>query len=38
MEIFPHLVATGIDGLNPIEVTAGMSLKKVKEEKYCDYD
>jgi len=31
MEILPDLVATGIDGLNPIEVTAGMSLKKVKE-------
>lgn len=31
MEILPDLIATGIDGLNPIEVTAGMSLKKVKE-------
>lgn len=31
MEILPDLVATGIDGLNPIEVTAGMSLRKIKE-------
>lgn len=30
MDILPDLVAAGIDGLNPIETTAGMSLKEVK--------
>lgn len=30
MEIIPDLLATGIDGLNPIEVCAGMDLATVK--------
>ncbi|MQY60147.1 MAG: hypothetical protein GH144_11210 [Clostridia bacterium] len=29
--ILPDLVKTGIDGLNPIETAAGMSLKEVKD-------
>ena len=32
MEIMDDLVATGIDGLNPIEVVAGMSLKEVRQK------
>ena len=31
MEVMNELVATGIDGLNPIETVAGMSLKEVRE-------
>jgi len=31
MSILPDLIKTGIDGLNPIETAAGMSLKKVKD-------
>ena len=31
MEIMPDLMETGIDGLNPIEVCAGMSIKEVKD-------
>lgn len=31
MEIMDDLVATGIDGLNPIETVAGMSVKVVRE-------
>jgi hypothetical protein len=30
MAILPDLIAAGIDGLNPIEVAAGMSLREVK--------
>jgi len=30
MEVIPDLIATGIDGLNPIETVAGMDLKEVK--------
>jgi len=30
MPILPDLIKTGIDGLNPIETAAGMSLKEVK--------
>jgi len=30
MEVMPDLIAVGIDGLNPIEVVAGMDLKEVK--------
>lgn len=30
MEVMDDLVATGIDGLNPIETVAGMSLKEVR--------
>ena len=30
MEVLDDLVATGIDGLNPIETVAGMSLKEVR--------
>ena len=30
MEVMPDLMATGIDGLNPIEVLAGMDLQEVK--------
>lgn len=30
-DIIPDLIETGIDGLNPIEVCAGMSVKKVKD-------
>ncbi len=32
MEIMDDLIATGIDGLNPIETVAGMNLKEVKEK------
>jgi len=31
MEIMPDLIATGIDGLNPIETVAGMDLAEVKK-------
>jgi uroporphyrinogen decarboxylase len=31
-EILDDLVATGIDGLNPLEVLAGMSIKAVREK------
>jgi uroporphyrinogen decarboxylase len=31
MEVLPDLIETGIDGLNPIEVCAGMSVKEVKD-------
>ncbi|MCM8757042.1 MAG: hypothetical protein NC823_00995, partial [Candidatus Omnitrophica bacterium] len=31
MEVMDDLVAAGIDGLNPIETVAGMSLKELKE-------
>jgi hypothetical protein len=30
MEVLDDLVAIGIDGLNPIETVAGMSLKEVR--------
>jgi len=30
MDIIPDLIETGIDGLNPIEVVAGMDLREVK--------
>lgn len=30
MDVMPDLIATGIDGLNPIEVLAGMDLGEVK--------
>lgn len=30
-EILPELAATGIDGLNPIETSAGMTLENVRE-------
>jgi uroporphyrinogen decarboxylase len=30
MEVMDDLIATGIDGLNPIETVAGMSLKEVR--------
>ena len=30
-EILPELAATGIDGLNPIETSAGMTLKEVRK-------
>ncbi|MBI2503443.1 MAG: hypothetical protein HYW07_09480 [Candidatus Latescibacteria bacterium] len=32
MEVMDDLLATGIDGLNPIETVAGMSLKEVREK------
>ncbi len=32
MEVMDDLVATGIDGLNPIETVAGMSLKEVRQK------
>ena len=32
MDIMDDLVATGIDGLNPIETLAGMKLKEVREK------
>ena len=32
MEVVDDLVATGIDGLNPIETVAGMSLKEVRKK------
>ena len=32
MEIMDDLVETGIDGIHPIEVVAGMSLREVKEK------
>jgi len=35
MDIMPDLIESGIDGLNPIETTAGMDLREVKE-KYGD--
>jgi len=31
MSILPDLIKTGIDGLNPIEIAAGMNLKEVKD-------
>lgn len=31
MDVLPDLIETGIDGLNPIEVCAGMSVKEVKD-------
>jgi len=31
MDAIPDLIATGIDGLNPIEIVAGMDLGEVKE-------
>lgn len=31
MDVMPDLIETGIDGLNPIEVCAGMSVKEVKD-------
>lgn len=30
MGVIPDLIATGIDGLNPIETVVGMNLKEVK--------
>ena len=35
MEVLDDLVEAGIDGLNPIETVAGMSLKEIRE-KYGD--
>jgi len=32
MEVMDELIESGIDGLNPIETVAGMSLKKIKEK------
>jgi hypothetical protein len=32
MEVMDELVAAGIDGLNPIETVAGMSLKEVRQK------
>lgn len=32
MEILQDLIETGIDGLNPIETTAGMSIKETREK------
>lgn len=32
MDILDDLIETGIDGLNPIEVIAGMDIKKIKEK------
>lgn len=32
MEIMDDLIKTGIDGLNPIETTAGMNLSQIKEK------
>jgi len=32
MEVLDDLIETGIDGLNPIEIVAGMDIKKIKEE------
>jgi len=32
MEVMDDLVASGIDGLNPIEVVAGMNLKEVRDK------
>ena len=32
MDVLDDLVATGIDGLNPIEIVAGMSLKEVRQK------
>ena len=32
MDVMDDLVATGIDGLNPIETVAGMSLKECREK------
>lgn len=31
MEIMPDLIATGIDGLNPLETVAGMDLAEIKK-------
>jgi len=31
MDVLPDLIETGIDGLNPIEVCAGMNVKEVKD-------
>jgi uroporphyrinogen decarboxylase len=32
MDVLDDLVDTGIDGLNPIEIVAGMSLKEVRQK------
>jgi hypothetical protein len=32
MDVLDDIVATGIDGLNPIEIVAGMDLKQVREK------
>ncbi|MGC8976264.1 MAG: uroporphyrinogen decarboxylase family protein [Candidatus Ratteibacteria bacterium] len=32
MEVLDDLIQTGIDGLNPIEIVAGMDIKKIKEK------
>jgi hypothetical protein len=32
MDVLDDLVATGIDGLNPIETVAGMNLKEVRQK------
>jgi uroporphyrinogen decarboxylase len=32
MEVLDDLIATGIDGLNPIETVAGMNLKEVRQK------
>ncbi|MCM8833576.1 MAG: hypothetical protein NC816_06645, partial [Candidatus Omnitrophica bacterium] len=32
MEVLNDLIETGIDGLNPIEIVAGMDIKKIKEK------
>ncbi|MCM8786342.1 MAG: hypothetical protein NC827_00610 [Candidatus Omnitrophica bacterium] len=32
MEVLDDLIETGIDGLNPIEIVAGMDIKKIKEK------
>ena len=32
MSLLPDIVNTGVDGLNPLEVKAGMDVRKVKRE------
>ncbi|HOJ31091.1 MAG TPA: uroporphyrinogen decarboxylase family protein [bacterium] len=32
MDVMDDLIATGIDGLNPIETVAGMSIKEIREK------
>ena len=32
MEVMDDLINSGIDGLNPIEVVAGMDIKKIREK------
>lgn len=32
MPLMPDVVATGIDALNPIEIKAGMDIKKLKDD------